>query len=549
MTEQNQSPREINKIISFFRTRKSKYIFVVLEDERLLSDLLVPVMDAYEKKESEVLHFPLKQTDYYVFQQIGQSMANHPGLQGLIVSGLNELFERYGERFIDNLNRSRDAFQRIDIPIVWVIDQKSLQRIIRGAPDFYQMRDLPDFHISGASKSTNPRMDINFFYNPYPGDKDIDESYLERQLAGIPTASKYKKEIINGFVIPLLRRYIQQGDIDKMKNLYRSFLKDHEEIVNDPYILVSYYTAIGELDQSPLFPRHFVQPILPTINSVASEEPYAENILRTIKEKKGVLVIMGEDCRLKSRLISQTMGNLKADGFDLIIIYGETTPGLILFDIALKAKERNDGNALKIVVGDKDIQEKTNYFSEGFLSREKIALILMHFEENQSVSPGGECGCPRLRMFLNSLGESLKGKDSLVLISTCLPITGFSNYPIPGEPDTSIIKKRVAELPPAERNLLDILSIFHKPIHPELLRFYEIDPENREMFSNLEKSLLLEIIAYPGEENKENIRLYVPFFVSRLVQKSPDNQKKTDFHLKAGRYFENYFPLEGASYI
>ena len=160
-------------------------------------------------------------------------------------------------------NRSRDAFQRIDIPIIWIIDQKNLQRIILGASDFYQMRDLPDFLISGASKSTNPRMDISFFYNPNPGDKDIDESYLEKQLAGIPTASKYEKEIINGFVIPLLRRYIERGDIEKMKNLHRSFLAGHEEIVNDPYILVSYYTAIGQLDQSPMFPRHYVQPIFP----------------------------------------------------------------------------------------------------------------------------------------------------------------------------------------------------------------------------------------------------------------------------------------------
>jgi small GTP-binding protein len=83
------------------------------------------------------------------------------------------------------------------------------------------------------------------------------------------------------------------------------------------------------------------------------------------------------------------------------------------------------------------------------------------------------------------------------------------------------------------------------------LRFYDINPGHREVFYSLEKSSLSEIITYPGEANKENIRLYVPSFVSHLVQKSLDDAKKTAFHLKAGRYFENYFSFEGAeaSYI
>ena len=550
MSEQNQSPREINKITGFFRTRKSKYIFVILEDERLLNDILVPVIDTYEKKGLEVRHFPLKLTDYYVFQQIAKS-AYHSGLQGLIVSGLNELIEKYGETFIDNLNRSRDAFQRLAVPIIWIIDQKNLQRIIRGASDFYQMRDLPDFHIQGAAKDTIPRLDINFFYNPYPGDKDIDVSYLEKQLAGIPAGSKYEKETINGFVLPLLRLYIQEGDTQKMKNLYWSFLKNHEEIVNDPYVLVAYYTAMGELDQSPLFPRHMVQPIFPGNDLAPGEDLHSEGLIKHIAEKKGAVVVTGDDCRMKSQLLTYTLGKLQSNGFDLIVIYGETTPELILFNIALKAKERNDLNALKIVTGPQDIRGKKNYFSEGFLARDKIAIIWMHFEENQSEAFSGECKSRRLRLFLNSLCESLKGKESFLLISTCFTIKGFSNYPIPGDRDMAVTRKKVEELPPRERNILDILSLFQKPVHPGVLRFYDINPENRDVFYNLEKSLLIEIITYPGEENKENIRLYVPSFVSRLMQKSLDEPKKTAFHLRAGRYFENYFPLEeaGASYI
>jgi len=223
VTTPNPSLQEINKILRFFHTQKSKYIFIVLEDERMLNDILDPIITVYEKEGKEVTHYTLKPTNYFVYQQIHQ-WAFHPDIKGLFVSGFNELIEKFGDTFLDNLNRSRDAFKRMAIPIAWIVDQNSLSRIIRGASDFYHLRELSDFHFLGSPPNSHPRQEINFFYNPYPGDRDIDEIDLEKRINTIPDTLKHQNETINGLVLPLLRYYLQQGNINKLKNLFQSFI-------------------------------------------------------------------------------------------------------------------------------------------------------------------------------------------------------------------------------------------------------------------------------------------------------------------------------------
>ncbi len=548
MAEQNHSQFEIQKIIRFFRTKHSKYIFIVLEDDRFLNDILTPVIDTFEKEGKDILHFSLNYNDYYVFQQINRK-AYYPGLQGLIVSGLNELIEKFGETFIDNLNRSRDAFQRMEIPIAWVIAPNNLKRIIRGASDFYQLRALPDFHFKGTPQNSHPLIDINFFFYPHFEVKINNTNYLEKQLASIPRKLKYDKDTINRLVLPLLHYYIQQEDIEKMKSLHHSYLKGREEIINEPYILIAYYTAIKEPDKGPFFPKHLIQPIFPSAPLLPNDKGHLENLFNIIMEKKGLIVLSAEDSPIKYNLISHTLNQLKNHSYDFIVIYGTISPELILYHIALKAKEYDDQNALKVFSGTNEIEAKIDYYIQRFLSNHKIVIIAMHFEENQSEELTGRCKSTRLKLFLSRICERLKGKESFLFLSSCFPIPGFTHYTIPGNEDAVLTPPKIEALPKSNRKILEVLSLFNKPVYPGLLRFYDINPENHQIFKSLEELSLLEIIHFPKNENEENIRLYVPFTVSRLLQKKMDITLKKEFHISAGWYYNNFLADKKYAYI
>jgi hypothetical protein len=181
VTDQNHHIPVINKISRFFHIKKAKYIFVVLDDERMLNHILEPVIPGQEKKGKVIHHFLLSETDYSAYRQV-MNFTNDKVIDGLMVTGLNQLIDKYGDLCIDTLNKARDAFENIDLPIVWIIDKISLGKIIRDASDFYQMRHLPDFHIPSTIEDTKILLDINFFFNPYPGDKETDPGFLEKQL-------------------------------------------------------------------------------------------------------------------------------------------------------------------------------------------------------------------------------------------------------------------------------------------------------------------------------------------------------------------------------
>jgi internalin A len=548
VTDQNHHIPVLNKISRFFHIKKAKYIFVVLDDERMLNHILEQVILGQGKKGRVIHHFLLSETDYSAYRQV-MNFTNDKVIDGLIVTGLNQLIDKYGGLCIDTLNKARDAFENIGLPIVWIIDKISLEKIIRDASDFYQMRHLPDFHIASTIKDTKTLFDINFFYNPYPGDKETDPGFLEKQLEKLLPRARYGKEAINGLIIPLLRIYLDRDNIDGMNWLYDTYLKDREEKVHDKYILVAYYTAVGRLAGSPLFPQHFFQPSIPRREKLRLEPGLQRELIKAVNEKKGTVVLLGKDEPGKSALISCALENLDQKGFDFIIIYGETVPELILLNAALKAKEKGDKNAVKIFSGKQSVEEKLDYFIEHLFYRHKIAVIFNYFEENQWDMPGGGCKSPRLKEFLQRTCERLKGKDSFLLISTCVPITGYFTLETRGESTAGLTLQRIDRLSAKERETLEVLSLYRSPVQSTALSFHNLYPDDIGTLRNLEELSLVNFIDFIDKENRAETRLYVPRSVSPMIKKRLDNETIKKYHSRAGEYFEKYRQDKDTSYI
>jgi tetratricopeptide (TPR) repeat protein len=235
-----QTERDLRAICRFFNHKIPKYIFIVLDDERFLNYLIVRVQIELKKKKKEILRFQLNESDAYAFRQVKTFLKENP-CAGLVVTNLNMLIYKYDHECIDLLNKSRDAFARFHLPIVFVINTDNLKKIINGASDFYQLRELPDFHFEGSGVEERDVLNISFQEFDQIKDSDLKASLLEEQLKIVIKKQKVDKNALNNIVVPLLSIYIEKNDFKKVEELFDSYIKGKEELVKDKIVLGDCY--------------------------------------------------------------------------------------------------------------------------------------------------------------------------------------------------------------------------------------------------------------------------------------------------------------------
>jgi len=239
---------ELKTIIQFFNHKVSKYIFMVVDDQRILGYLIANIQIRLKKKKIEILEMPLSDTDAYVYRQVKDFLKENE-CDGLIVTELNPVIYKYADECIDLLNKSRDAFERFPLPIVFVVNNDNLTKIINGASDFYQLRDLPDFHFKG--KEIMAGTDVFDIELPSPDsylDAELKTELLEKQLQSMKKNQENDKTIINTIVVPLLTIYIDRECFKKMNRLFQHYIKDREHLIDNKPVLASYYYKTYDLE-------------------------------------------------------------------------------------------------------------------------------------------------------------------------------------------------------------------------------------------------------------------------------------------------------------
>lgn len=246
MTDRNETEndRQSETLCYFFRHKLFKYIFMVLDDQRILEYLIVKVQVQLEQGGKKILKLPLSEDDHYAYRQVKNFLESEKegACDGLIVTGLNALIYRHGAKAIELLNTSRDAFSRFHLPIVFVVNLEILKRIIKGAPDLYNMRDLPDLHFEGKWA---PNMDIlASSFRDYSQHEltniDLKIQLLAKQLKRTEAQGKIDDDGLNNLVIPLLILFLEQGNLKKMKSLYQRYIKGNEHRVKDGDVVERY---------------------------------------------------------------------------------------------------------------------------------------------------------------------------------------------------------------------------------------------------------------------------------------------------------------------
>ena len=246
MTDRNETEndRQSETLCYFFRHKLFKYIFMVLDDQRILEYLIVNVQVQLEQGGKKILKLPLSEDDHYAYRQVKNFLESEKegACDGLIVTGLNALIYRHGAKAIELLNTSRDAFSRFRLPIVFVVNLEILKRIIRGAPDLYNMRDLPDLHFEGTWATNMDILASSFRdYSQHElTNIDLKIQLLEKQLKRTEAQGAIDDDSLNNLIIPLLILYLEQGNLKKMEPLYQQYIKGNEHRVKDKEVLGRY---------------------------------------------------------------------------------------------------------------------------------------------------------------------------------------------------------------------------------------------------------------------------------------------------------------------
>ena len=244
------------------------------------------------------------------------------------------------------------------------------------------------------------------------------------------------------------------------------------------------------------------------------------DIYRRIREREGAVVLKGPGGIGKSTLATRMAANLRLDGYEFIVIQGETSPELIIEAISKHAVQAGIKEAEQVYTAQADAEAKLAWFLENFLLKRKVLIIFDNFEENQE-EESGEFLSKRLQGFLDYFREALKHKDSFLFFSTRYRLPGYAGLGITLDiPELSDVEFRKLLQNSAALKRLDGKSV-------ENLR--------REVGGNPRGLELLDNIAYEEfhrrEFSWEQLKDLMPELQRRIIEKHEPGDDFTPLYL------------------
>ena len=249
MNQEVTGGRELKQIARFFEHSIPKYIFLVIDDERLARMLIDRIRSELKARAREIGYLKLAGQDTAVFRRVERFLAGNR-CDGLIVSGLNGPVYRDPVTTLSQLNKARDAFERFSLPMAFIVNRDTLKKIIQSASDFYQLRDLPDFHFAGTVEEERMMIDIPASMIDTTPDAGLKAGLLEGQLRLREKEGEIDDGVLNSLVIPLLTIYTDQDDMRKAGEIYDKYVRGREDRIKDIAGLGAFHLKAFHLDDA-----------------------------------------------------------------------------------------------------------------------------------------------------------------------------------------------------------------------------------------------------------------------------------------------------------
>ncbi len=232
-------------------------------------------------------------------------------------------------------------------------------------------------------------------------------------------------------------------------------------------------------------------------------------VYRSIKKGLGAIVLKGPGGIGKSTLTTRAAANLNRQGYEFIVVQGETGVAQILQALSQKAAAKDVPDAEKIFSANAGEKDKLVWYLENYLLKNKVLIIFDNFEENQDGERDWDFRKPGLAEFLGFFRDSLQHSESFLFFSTRYTLPGFDH------PD---VCEDITEFSPVEYRKMLLNRDALKNADKE-----SIEKLRREIGGNPRALELLDKIAYKEFGSREfswqELEELIPGLRKRIIEK------------------------------
>jgi len=236
----------------FTQTNKGAYTFVVADDELLQQNINQNLLQLAANKNTELAVVNIKtlsEKDKAPIAALRQYISEHPNLNGLIITNLYGLWlsKQYPD-LLTQLNFVREEILKLNLPILFWVNDEMLPLLIRHAKDLYDQRYNFNLYFAETAHRKNELQADQYVAierSKVVKDKKEYESRLKLLFKQLETAEKNgedKVDIANDIIIEILYVY---NNLPLMSPAFLRLFEEYESHFNKDEPSSNFIIAFG----------------------------------------------------------------------------------------------------------------------------------------------------------------------------------------------------------------------------------------------------------------------------------------------------------------
>lgn len=220
---------KINELVNFFALTKGfGIVFCVANNFFFRKEVNRQIIERLADKDIIITDFLLdEENNIAVVEQLKKLQSENKEAKGLIINNLDFLLDRQSNA-LAAFNQSRDVLSKLEMPLLFWLNEENIRSLSKSAPDIYTFRSLPILEFKEIPDFQSESFLIPRFSEDYRTTEDYEKirlkiELLERQLEEAKKQEYPKGKIIDQIVIPLFLSYKDLQLYQKMEELYTQF--------------------------------------------------------------------------------------------------------------------------------------------------------------------------------------------------------------------------------------------------------------------------------------------------------------------------------------
>ncbi len=262
----------------FLKTKRGGFLFAVTNDEFLQKEINATLRFRLhgQGKTIRIHDWESGGEALHPVEQLRLLKKNYPDTAGLILTGLDSALEKNPNLFVQ-LNFGREALSAFGIPLLFWLNNTSLQRISFEAIDLYNQRASANLYFEQSFASTDHILP-SVAQKTLHGNQNLHSNearlkLLEQQLHEAEKNKRDPAEIANAIVLELLPLYTEiSGAMQSVQSLIDRYYNEFDlEKPEQCVVVAEAFNVVGKVDKA----RFLIEKALSRYRELARESPLA----------------------------------------------------------------------------------------------------------------------------------------------------------------------------------------------------------------------------------------------------------------------------------